>query len=159
MKRFGFRLDSVLDYRRQVEKQKQILLGEVRQRVAFQERALWEASTTLVEARENLRRQESVGEIDVARAQQHRWHIGSLVKRLSELTMRLRMLEIELSRRRDEAVRAQKERKVLEMLRARCHARYLRKAERTEQNELDDLAAKNQTIRRTGSQECTTWRP
>jgi len=151
MKKFIFRLDGVLKCREQVEKQKQILLGEVRGRLANQEKAVSLANTTVAEAREELRREESVGEIDVVQARQHRWHIGALRKRVSELTRCLRTLEIELSRRRDEAVRAQRDRKVLEMLRARRRALYLRKTERSEQNELDDVAAKNQAIRRTGS--------
>jgi flagellar FliJ protein len=151
MKKFKFRLDSVLDYREQVEKERQVALTKVHRLVVEHEQKLLEAYAVLERAREDLRAQERGGEIDVAQARQHRLHIGSLRKQVSEVLKRLRKLEVELASRREEAVQARKERKVLEMLKAKRRAEYVKEADRFEQAELDDIAQKQEVLKRTGT--------
>ena len=150
MKKFKFRLERVLDYREQVEKEKQAALGKVHQLVVQHEQTLLEAYEVLEGARDKLRQAESKGEIDIPRARENRVYIGSLRRRISEVLKGLRKLEIELARCREETIQATKERKVLEMLKARqqeTHGREVRKAERVE---LDDIAMKNEIAKRAG---------
>ena len=148
MKKFQFRLDRVLNYREQVEKEKQIALTKVHQLVVDHEKKLLQAYTVLEEARENLRQAGTCGELDVAELREHRLHIGSVRRRLSEVLKRLRKLEVDLEHRRGEAVKARKERRVLEMVKGRRHAEYVAEAERAEQAELDEIATKKEVIRR-----------
>lgn len=151
MKRFEFRLEGVLRHRRRVEKKGQILLGGAREKAAREARSLEEANAAAAEAREELRRKASVGEIDVASARQQRRHIGALAERVRGMTRRLSALESEVGRRREEAVQAQRDRKALETLRARRHAVHVRKSASAEQKELDDLSAKRAWTRGNGS--------
>lgn len=151
MKKFAFRLESVLRYREQVEREKQVALTKVHQLVVDHEQRLLEAYAILEGAREQLRKRESSGEINVSDAKQQRVYIGSLRRRVSEVLKRLRKLELELDRRREETIHARKERKVLEMVKARRRAEYIKDAGRAEQAELDDIATKKEVLKRTGS--------
>ena len=153
MKKFLFRLESVLGHRERVEKGKQIALTRVHQLVLDHEQRLLEAHVIVEAAREELRKHESGPEIDVAEARQHRLYIGSLRMRVAEMLKRLRKLEIELGQRRDEAVQARRERKVFETLKTRRHAEYLKEIERDERIELDDIAARKEVVRRAESRE------
>ena len=151
MKRFAFRLENVLRYREQVERERQIALAKVHQLVVDHEQKLLEAYAVLEEARGELRKHESNGEINVTEARQQRVYLGSLRRHVSEVLKRLRKLELELDRRREEAIGARKERKVLEMLRTRRHEEYLRETGRADRAELDDIATKKEVVRRAGS--------
>ena len=122
MKKFRFRLERVLNYREQMEKEKQIALTKVHQLVVEHEGRLLEAYAILERARDELRRAESAGEIDIEEVRKQRVYIGSLKRRVSDVLKSLRKLEIELARRRDEAVQARKEKKTLEMLKTRKRA-------------------------------------
>ena len=133
MKRFTFRLESVLRYREQVEREKQIALTKVHQLVVDHEQRLLEAYAILEGAREQVCERESRGDINVSDAKQQRLHIGSLRRLVSEVLKRLRKLELQLDRRREEAIHARKERKVLEMVKARRRAEYVKEAGRVEQ--------------------------
>jgi flagellar export protein FliJ len=148
MKRFEFRLDGILRHRARVEKEKRIQLDYAREGVVSQEKALWEAKGAAADARERLRRETGIGEIDVAQARQERFHVEALANRAAGMAERLRMLETNLAARRDEAVRAQRERKGLEILRARRRAAHIRGVERAEQKELDDVSAKKTWVSR-----------
>ena len=55
MKKFKFRLESVLGYREQVEKQTQVALAQVQHLVVEHEQKLLQAYTNIEGAREELR--------------------------------------------------------------------------------------------------------
>ncbi|HUV38164.1 MAG TPA: flagellar export protein FliJ [Planctomycetota bacterium] len=151
MKKFRFRLERVLNYREQVEKQKQIALTEVHRLVVDHQQKLLDAYAVLEHARDDLRRAEGVGEIDVQTVRDSRVYIGTLKRRIAEVLKRLRKLEIELEQKRDEAVQARKERKVLELVKTRRAAEHRKETGRVEQAELDDIATKNEVLKRTAS--------
>ena len=151
MKKFVFNLEPVLNYREQVEKETQVALTKVQQLVSDHEGRLLEAYRILEGARGELRKQVGGGKIDMDEAKRQRLYIVSLKERVSEVLKRLRKLEVELTQRRDEAVQARKERKVLEMLRSRRHLAYMKEADRAEVAELDDLAGKKEAAKRMAS--------
>ena len=155
MKRFEFRLEGILRYRGRVEKEKRIGVSRAGEALAGQGRLMREADAAAAHAREELRKDTGLGEIDLTQARQQRRHVDALAEQAEGMTRRLRMLEGEFAARRDEAVRAQRERKVLDNLRARRHAAHVRGSERAEQKELDDVAVKNTWVRRSGSEERT----
>ena len=148
MKKFRFRLERVLSYREQLEKERQIALTRVHQLVVDHERKLMEAYSVVERAREELRQREADGEIDVEAVRAQRRYIATLKRRVSDVLKRLRKLEIELAQRRDDAVQARKECKVLEMLKQRRRGEHLDEVKRAEQAELDDIATKREVRKR-----------
>lgn len=148
MKKFKFRLESVLNHRGRVEKEKRVALTKVHQLVVTHEQRLLGVYAIIEAAREDLRREESARDIDIPQARQHRLYIGSLSLRVMEVLKRLRKLEIEQATRREEAIQARKERKVLEMLKIRRRAEHVKALERAERIELDDIAARNEVVKR-----------
>jgi len=151
MKKFRFRLERVLNYRAQVEKQKQIALSEVHQLVVDHEQKLIDAYRVLEGARDELRRDASAGDMDITKVKEQRVYIGLLKRRVSDVLKRLRRLEIELAQKREEAVQARKERKVLEMVKTRRRAEHVKEVSRAERVELDDIANKKEVLKRTAS--------
>ena len=148
MKKFKFRLESVLGYREQVEKQTQVALAQVQHLVVEHEQKLLQAYTIIEGAREELRAEEQEGHIDIRSVRQQRIHIGGLKTRVSDMLKKLRKLERELSRRRETVIQARKERKVLELLKGRRHVEYLNEAHQADQAELDDIAGKAEVLKR-----------
>jgi flagellar FliJ protein len=152
MKKFEFRLESVLGYREQVEKQRQVALAKIQHLVVEHEQKLLQAYSILEKAREDLRGEERVGGcVDVRTVRQQRVHIGTLKSRVSDLLKQLRKLERELAHQRDTVIQARKERKVLELLKDRRHVEYVKEADRVEQAELDDIAGKAEVLKRSQS--------
>jgi len=150
MKKFQFRLESVLGYREQVEKQKQVALARIQNLVVEHQQKLLQAYSILEQARAQLRDEETArGTVDVHTVRQRRLHIGSLKSRVSDLLKRMRKLERELSKRREEVIQARKERKVLELLKERRRVEYVMDVERADQKELDDVAGKADALKRT----------
>ena len=150
MKKFRFRLESILKHREGVEKQKHISLSQVHELVLGEEQRLLEAQGLLDEARDELKTQENGGEIDLPRVRQQMAYTDSLRQRVSGLLGRVRELEARLARRREEAIGARRNRKVIESLKERRHGEYLREAGRDERIRLDDIANRKEAIRRQG---------
>jgi flagellar FliJ protein len=155
VKKFEFRLESVLRYRAQREKEKEISLAALRRLVLEDQRKLVEANVVLDAACEELRRQERSGEIDVAQARQGRLYLHSLRKKVSGILEGMRRLESDLIVCREETLRAMRERKIIEILKARRRAEHVRKIERAEQAELDDVVGRREAVKRSGTQERT----
>ncbi len=139
MKAFRFRLQTVLEQRERVEREKRAALAQARARVLDVERALAETQAAHGEAAEDARRT-ACGPVDVARAKEQREYLAALRRRIAEARGRLRTLEMEFALRREEAVKARGERKVLVALKTRQLARHVRRVRRLEQSELDDVA-------------------
>jgi flagellar export protein FliJ len=148
MKRFEFRLERILRYRTRVEEEKRATVGRAGEAVGRQEKLFTEANAAEATAREELRKDAGVGLIDVRQATQQRVHVDVLGKSCAEMTRQLAALEREFAARREEAVKAQRDRKTMENLRARRHGAHVRGGERAEQKELDDVSAKNAWARR-----------
>jgi flagellar FliJ protein len=141
MKRFEFQLESVLMVRRQLEKQKQIELARVLKSVAEEEECLEDACGALEDARDSLRVSES-GAIDIDAVRVQRVYIGALRKRIADIAHHISELETELATRRNDVVKASKDRKVLERLKDKRFAEYRYTMDRAEQATLDEVAAR-----------------
>ncbi len=139
MKAFRFRLQTVLEHRERVEREKRAALAQARARVLDEERALSEAQAAHAEAIEDAR-QTACGPVDVARAREQREYLEAIRRRMAETRRSLRTLEMEFAQRREEAVKARGERRMLTALKTRRLARHVRRARRLEQAEIDDVA-------------------
>jgi flagellar FliJ protein len=147
MKKFKFRLESVLNYREQIEDQKRIAMAKVQRVIVDEERKLTEAHRALEEAREEIRRSRT-GEIDVAASRRQMTYVSGLKERVSDVLKGLRKLEQELNRKREELVQARKDHKVLEMLKRRRLVEYVKDAEHADQAQTDDLVNTAEATRR-----------
>ena len=129
-----------MGYRERLEKEKQVALAYMQRGVLEQQQKLGEAHRVLDDAREELRREAATGEIDLSQIRRQKAYLSGVARQVVELQERLHVLEVELSTRRDEAIRARKDRKVLELLKRRRRASWMQQRERVEQSELDELA-------------------
>ena len=140
MKRFVFRLQTLLNHRRSIE---QMLLGELAHlRIAEQseqaklvecrsaQQRSWQAFSILIE--------EGASPWDLAGADEHCKALGDDL-RLQELN--LAAVQREVESKLAEVIEAAKQRKVLEQLCDRQRREYELEAARMEQKELDEMAS------------------
>ena len=139
MKRFKFRLQTVLDQRRTREERLQIELGALQREGSLEASklaALVQSLGDAVQAVESALR-ESAAPDEIARSDDYAKCLRDDVK-LQQLTLRAVRSRVEA--KRGEVVEAMKERKVLEALRDKQKRDYIAAQTRAEQNQLDDVA-------------------
>jgi len=137
-RRFEFRLERVLGYRRRVEQQAQAELGRLEMAKAQAEeerRALERRSAQAQEEHRELHR----GELDLVGENLQRLFIRELDRRIAAKIDELRRLAESIEEQRAEVVRAARDRRVMEQLRERAYARYLEEQMRLEQRFLDEI--------------------
>ncbi len=134
---FHFKLEKILEYRRQVEDQAKLALAQARQ--------LRETQAILVE-RLRLDLQACLSELSAKKqlSQADLWLWSSYRERLSldksQAETKLAKLESMIETRRQELVAKAMERKLLEKLRAKQAEKHAHDAQRKEQNEFDETA-------------------
>ena len=135
MKRFVFRLQSVLDLRLRAEQQAQIALGAALQRVAEAE-----SEIALLAERRTAALALPVDAPFEARVDARRY-ADALIRQQAEAERRRKQLLIEAEARRVEMAMASAERRAVEKLRERAWAEYQAEAQRQEQISLDEIAS------------------
>ena len=134
-----FRLQTVLDYRWQVEEMAKAELGKATMRLTRHRMMLAElaeqrlAYSVELEARQR----------DGISAREHRLtveYLSSVARRIEDGERFEEALEAEVGRCREVVVEAQRNRKVIERLRERHYDRWLLEERRAEQAGLDELA-------------------
>ncbi len=148
MKKFTFRLQAVLEHRERVERARRAELAQARRRVLDGERAAQAAQDALGAAREELRRSEGAGSLNVVDALRQREHLASLRRRVDASRVDLRRIELEFGRCREAYLRARNERKTLAMLKERRQARHLQGVARAELAEMNDVAQQREALAR-----------
>jgi flagellar FliJ protein len=140
MKRFRFKLQTVLDQRKAREERLQVELAEVLREEARESAKLAELLEKLDDAvasvQSALESKLSAGEI--AAADEYAKCLRDDVK-VQQLTIRAVRSRVEA--KRAEVVEAMKERKVLEALRDKQEREHIAAQMRIEQNQLDDVAS------------------
>ena len=138
MNRFQFRLQSVLDYREQVEHQRELMFARAIQIVQAQQRKLMDLGEVTAEAIECMR-EHGRQRVDVAALRQEGLYLASVRKRIAQAVGHLRRIENELDLARVRFIGARKDRRALELLRETRMADYRREADREGQRELDEI--------------------
>lgn len=147
MKKFAFRLQSVLNYREKIEHQRHLVFARVLQVVQTQERELVDLYRLTSEAIEELR--EQVAEkVDVAALRQERLYLASVTRRIAEAIKRLRTVENELEHARRRLIDARRDRRALELLHQRRGDEYEYEANRQMQMELDEIGGRSWRAKR-----------
>jgi len=137
MKPFKFRLERVLDYRRQLEEQAKMELAKV-----LRERDLLQAKLANLEMRydeQNWRMAEAKS-MTAAELWLWRTYKERLEGELEETRFAVERIEIEVARCRRQAVERAKERKLLEKLKSTQAVKYVREQNLSEQKEFDEMA-------------------
>lgn len=140
MKKFRFRLQTLLEQRQATEDRLLAELGEVRREEAAEQQRLGELVARLQQARQD------VADALQGKADPRRVEVADEYAKALRDDVRLQELTLEAVRERVEAkrlevVEAMKERQVLEALRDKQERGYLLAQARAEQNQLDEIAS------------------
>jgi flagellar FliJ protein len=137
MKPFKFRLEKVLEFRRQLEEQAKMELAK-----ALRERDLLRARVKDLELRydELNTRMAEAKSMTSAELWLWRTYKERLVRELEEARFAVARIEIEVTRCRKQAVERAKERKLLEKLKSTQAVKYVREQNLREQKEFDEMA-------------------
>lgn len=139
MKRFRFRLQTVLDQRRAVEEQRQQAFArEAQARARLLARAA-ELEAESLEERGEMARQ-LAGPLDLPRILRSLKFLGGQAQRLRRTAAAQREIEVKLEPLREDLVQAMRARRVLELLEERQRRAYYQEASRQEQKLLDEVA-------------------
>ena len=141
MKRFSFRLDKVLDARRLQEQQTQRRLAEAQHEKLRRQKLLEKAESEL-SRQEKMQRRLLTRGLKAGEALINHKFRQKLSEDTEERSQAVQESEEQVFEKRTELTKAMQRRKVLESLRERRKAEYKLDVERTEQNELDDNAAR-----------------
>ncbi|MGC2130856.1 MAG: flagellar export protein FliJ [Candidatus Aquilonibacter sp.] len=136
MKRFNFRLQPVLDHRKRIEDQKQLV-------VAARARALDEAECELARLNEEFRNhsvmlREGHKKLETRELQCIYAHLQFLDRCIVAQIRIVAERRVALDRARTELLEASKEKKIVEKLKERRREGYVLEEQRMEQKELDD---------------------
>ncbi|MBF0480136.1 MAG: flagellar export protein FliJ [Desulfovibrionaceae bacterium] len=137
MKPFKFRLEKVLEYRRQLEEQAKMELAK-----ALRERDLLCARVKDLEARFEELTERMAEAVSMTSAELWLWRTYKerLATELEEARFAVARIEIEVARCRKHAVERAKERKLLEKLKSTQAVKYVREQNLREQKEFDEMA-------------------
>lgn len=134
---FHFKLEKILDYRRQLEDQAKLALAQARRLHAEQKKLVGSLRLDLQACLRELRSLKQITQAEL-------WLWGTYQARLTEdisqAEAKLDTLEALVETRRQDLVAKAMERKLLEKLRARQAQQHELNAQRKEQNEFDETA-------------------
>ena len=142
MKRFAFALQPVLDHRKRIEDEKQLV-------VAVRRRALDEAERERTRLNEEFRRhaamlRERHRELQTSELQSIYAHLQFLDRCIIAQIRIVAERRIALDRARADLLDASKDKKVVEKLKERRREAFVREEQRVEQKELDDGNARRE---------------
>lgn len=140
MPHFRFRLQTVLDHRDRIERDKQRLL-------ALTQRELFEAETRLQEKRDDYERtgeelRAKHAELDAAGLYNYYAHMDFVLRAIREIEVQVAVLALDVERAKGALLAARKDRKILETLKDRRRATFENEQAANEQKLLDDLNAR-----------------
>ena len=138
MKRFCFRLDSILGYRRYQEKKAQRALFNARHEQAQRKQAAEQLAEKRIEMAEACTEEGSKG-IDVSRYHLYKAFLRSLSKDLDKAHLELRAGEEEIHAKNSALTRRSVEKKSLEVLRDVKVKAYKMSIDQEEQKAMDEL--------------------
>jgi flagellar export protein FliJ len=138
MKAFSFRLDSILNYRKYLEKETQRELYNAWNDYRDTEKTIEKVGYERVETSKR-RSEEGLKGIDVPRYQMYRAFLAKLNHDLETAHLCLKKAEQKVQEREMELKKKVIERKMLEILKGLQWERYLDAFEREEQKEMDEL--------------------
>lgn len=141
MKRFGFRLQKVLNYREGIEEQRQAMLARAIEAVQAQQQEVEQLDRLAAEAMAEVRRLGNK-KVDIQALMQGQAHLGAIRRRVGIAVEHLRAMELRFEEARQGFVNARKDRRALELLRGQRATEYERETGLQEQKELDEIGSR-----------------
>lgn len=139
MKRFAFRLESLLNLRRAAEDQARRAWADARRAAAVQQAAVVELQTQERLARLEQAEAQKRPELSVAEMLGHQRYQVALARRAQSARARLAELELAATKARDALVEASRATKTLEKLREKKHAEWTREFLKQEQMAIEEV--------------------
>lgn len=143
MKKFRFRLETVLKLRRLAEDQKKRAVGELLTEIHEHQRVAVEFDAAVAAAGRELKQRHARGHIDLAWLSNYQSYVGHIRKNVAEKIEIVSQLQQKLVEARRELAEAAKQTKILEKLREKRKERYDDELNRLEVSEQDDIATKS----------------
>ncbi|WP_432738380.1 flagellar export protein FliJ [Maridesulfovibrio sp. FT414] len=134
-KRFVFKLEKVLEFRKQAEEQASMALAEARRLHQEQKQAVFAVEKKIVD-----HQKQKYDNLDANSMWLWRLYDDALKTDLQNAKNRLKQLALNLQRCRTEAVNKSKERKLLEKLKENQAKKYYEEESLKEQKEYDEMA-------------------
>lgn len=142
MKKFKFKLEKVLDYRRQEKGVIQEELAQIQKEFSEAEDKLNELLSNKKELQLKLKEKEK-HDIDLQQAMSHRDYLEVLKVKIEEQRKIVNQLQRELNECRQKLLEKRKECKTLSKLKEKQFADYRREFLKKEQEKIDELATNN----------------
>ncbi len=141
MKKFKFRLQNLLQLRRQQEDQKKQAVGALLAQIHEQQRQSLEMAAAIRKEGEKLKRQYQEGKVDLNWVGHYRLYVTHLQNAINERIKNVAQIQVKLNAARQELVEAAKQTKVLEKLREKQKQRYDKQIRRREGQQQDEISA------------------
>jgi flagellar FliJ protein len=140
MARFVFQLQGVLRHREQVEREKMRIVAEAQGRLTALETELRALDQRVQDASKNARENHLVGVLDMAFIAAHRRFMNSAQRQAMELVQTMGKAKQQLGEAQKHLLEAAKQKKIIEKLREKQHARWQAEQAHAETIALDEMS-------------------
>ncbi len=137
--KFHFRLEALLEHRRQIEKDQQRHLAVAQQEIQKLFAIIQAAQQRIVAENRALTTTQLTGNLDMAAIAFGKRYVGNLHMQIALTAQKLGAAEQKLAVARAGLLEAAKARKVIEKLREKQHARWLEELERKDAAQMDEI--------------------
>jgi len=139
MPHFIFKLETVLDLRRQAEKEQQRAVAKIQQQIEHLRRQIQQTQQAISQQHRALSADKLIGRLDLSYITHEKRFVGNLQLLLVQTFQQLVAREQEMVGARAKLLEAAKARKVIEKLREKQFFRWRQEQDRKESAQLDEL--------------------
>ena len=140
MAKFTFQLDGVLRHRTNIEHQRKRELAVIQAQMTAFDAELRALDLSVRASVEDLRKNRLVGRLDLPFLAAHRRFALAMQRKAMGIAEKMAAIQIQVERAKRNLSEASKQRKILEKLRERLHARWREEIERRDVAEMDEIA-------------------
>jgi flagellar protein FliJ len=139
-KRFRYRLEKILEFKRKAEEDEKQKLAQLRKEKAHEEQVKAQLEQDLVNVHVELKTKRLSGALNINELRWFPQHIKNLENKIKYQELRIRELEIKIEEQIQALARAMQERKTYEKHKENCHEAFIKEVEAEEARLLDELA-------------------
>lgn len=139
MAKFDFKLEGVLQHRKNVERERQRELAIAQAQLTQMEKQLRELDQDVQQASGDLRQNRLVGRLDLNFLAAHRRFVAAMQKKGMTLVQRMAVAQKQVDEARKALVQAAIQRKAIEKLREKQHQRWQDDHNRNQAEEIDEI--------------------
>jgi flagellar protein FliJ len=140
VKKFRFKLQSVLDLKQKLEDEEKRKLADLMQLQAQEERKLLHLQQTRAQRIQEFKEKQCQGGINVTELQMYSYIIEKLKNDIINQQLRLKEIAIRIEEQRQALIKATQERKTYEKLKEKRHQAWIDEEEYEEKKFIDELA-------------------